>query len=179
MRYAAFLKAINVGGHTVTMESLRAILSKAGFKNVETVIASGNVLFEASSSSAAKMEKEMAAALASKLGYAVPTFVRTLRELEDACLKLPFKPTVVAKAKTINVGFLDKPLGAEALAKLAEHNTALDSFHAKGREFFWLSMTGMSESPFFKVRFDKAFGSDITMRNLNTVRKIIAKLSSG
>jgi len=46
MRYAAFLRAINVGGHTVKMEPLRRVFESAGFDDVETIIASGNVVFE-------------------------------------------------------------------------------------------------------------------------------------
>jgi len=44
-RYIAFLRAINVGGHTVKMDTLRALFESLGFLNVETFIASGNVLF--------------------------------------------------------------------------------------------------------------------------------------
>ena len=42
----AFLRAINVGGHNVKMESLRALFEQLGFDAVETFIASGNVVFE-------------------------------------------------------------------------------------------------------------------------------------
>ena len=49
-RYIAFLKAINVGGHNVKMDQLRKIFESMQFKNVETFIASGNVIFETESS---------------------------------------------------------------------------------------------------------------------------------
>ena len=45
-RYIAFLRAINVGGHVVKMDALRRLFESLGFSNVETFIASGNVLFE-------------------------------------------------------------------------------------------------------------------------------------
>ena len=46
-RYIAFLRAINVGGHNVKMDELKAIFETIGFGNVETFIASGNVIFDA------------------------------------------------------------------------------------------------------------------------------------
>jgi len=46
-RYVALLRAINVGGHVVKMDVLRKHFTKLGFTNVETFIASGNVLFDA------------------------------------------------------------------------------------------------------------------------------------
>ena len=46
-RYVAFLRAINVGGHTVRMDALRRLFETWGGVNVETFISSGNVVFEA------------------------------------------------------------------------------------------------------------------------------------
>ena len=46
-RFVALLRAINVGGHVVKMEALRKHFTRLGFANVETFIASGNVLFDA------------------------------------------------------------------------------------------------------------------------------------
>jgi uncharacterized protein (DUF1697 family) len=45
-RYIAFLRAINVGGHTVKMELLCRLFESFGYSNVETFISSGNVVLE-------------------------------------------------------------------------------------------------------------------------------------
>lgn len=45
-RYIALLRAINVGGHTVKMDRLRTLFAQVGLANVETFIASGNVIFD-------------------------------------------------------------------------------------------------------------------------------------
>lgn len=55
-RYIAFLRAINVGGHTVKMDRLREIFEALGFSNVETFIASGNVVFETTARDPAALE---------------------------------------------------------------------------------------------------------------------------
>ncbi|MGH8103125.1 MAG: DUF1697 domain-containing protein, partial [bacterium] len=48
-KYVAFLRGINVGGHKpVRMEDLRKALGSLGFKNVRTILASGNVIFHTS-----------------------------------------------------------------------------------------------------------------------------------
>ena len=49
MRYIVFLRAINVGGHVVTMAELKKIFVSMGFKSAETFIASGNVIIESKS----------------------------------------------------------------------------------------------------------------------------------
>jgi uncharacterized protein (DUF1697 family) len=55
----AFLRAINVGGHTVTMNALKAHFRDAGFSNVESFIASGNIVFQSKSANAAAVERKI------------------------------------------------------------------------------------------------------------------------
>ena len=80
-RYVAFLRAINVGGHTVKMDRLRALFEELKFANVETFIASGNVLFDSASKSTDAMETRIERHLEKALGYEVATFVRPLASL--------------------------------------------------------------------------------------------------
>ena len=74
-RYIAFLRAINVGGHTVTMDRLRALFTSLGFTRVETFIASGNVIFDTPSRSPTKLESNIEQHLQLALGYEVRTFL--------------------------------------------------------------------------------------------------------
>ena len=79
-RYIAFLRAINVGGHTVKMDRLRQIFDSLGFSNVETFLASGNVVFETTAQDTAALETRITAGLRAALGYEVATFLRTPAE---------------------------------------------------------------------------------------------------
>ena len=81
-RYVALLRAINVGGHVVKMEKLRALFDELAFKDVETVIASGNVLFSSGAPNAAALEEKIERHLKAALGYEVTTFIRTPREMK-------------------------------------------------------------------------------------------------
>ncbi len=104
-RHIAFLRAINVGGHTVTMDRLRRLFGKMGFRGVETFIASGNVVFDAPGSTATA-EKTIEAALGKALGYDVATFVRTPAELAAVTAYEAFDAADVARSRTQCVGFL-------------------------------------------------------------------------
>src|SRR5688500_4990017 len=106
MRYAAFLRAINVGGHIVKMDALRLLCEQCGVSKVETVIASGNVLFE-SRAAAPALEKKIEAHLQKSLGYEVATFVRTVEELE-AIVRRAQK--ALEDWKSVYVGFLKAPM---------------------------------------------------------------------
>ena len=76
-RYIAFLRAINVGGHhTVKMDFLRCLFESLGFSNVETFIASGNVVFGATSNSAQALARKIEERLREALDMS-GTFIRS------------------------------------------------------------------------------------------------------
>lgn len=68
-RYAAFLRGVNVGGVTLKMADVAAVFTAAGFTDVKTILASGNVLLN-SSSSADAVRVNAEAALRASFGYA-------------------------------------------------------------------------------------------------------------
>ena len=79
MRFVAFLRAINVGGRNVKMEQLRRIFESIGLTNVETVIASGNVVFDAKAKSAKTIEKKLQAhGFGSRSTYTVTALFRSM-----------------------------------------------------------------------------------------------------
>ena len=90
MHAIAFLKGINLGGHTVKKEQLIAVFESVGCQNVTTFIASGNVVFDKPSGAVAPLETRAEDAFAAALGYAAPTFIRTTAELKKVVARRPF-----------------------------------------------------------------------------------------
>src|SRR5262245_17252346 len=89
--YAAFLRAVNVGGTgKLPMTTLRALCEQAGFGNVTTYIASGNVVFT-TSLDPAKAQQKLEKLLAVKMGKPVRAHLRTQEELEAILRRNPFK----------------------------------------------------------------------------------------
>lgn len=137
-RYIAFLRAINVGGHTVKMDVLRQQFEALGFSQVETFIASGNVVFETTKKNAGALEKTIEQQLRAALGYEVATFIRTLAELAAIAQYQPFPPAMLKTAQTLNIAFLADTLDLLAQKKLLACKTDIDDFHVQGREVYWL-----------------------------------------
>jgi len=173
-RYVAFLRAINVGGHTVKMDQLRGLFESLGFSSVETFIASGNVLFESASGEAAALEKKIGASLREALGYEVATFIRTDAELTAIARYKPFPQSQIAAAAAFNIAFLKEPPAAASKNKVLALRTELDEFRFHEREFYWLSRLRQSESSFSNALLEKALGGPSTLRGVETVRKIAA-----
>jgi uncharacterized protein (DUF1697 family) len=176
-RHVAFLRAVNVGGHVVKMDHLRKLFESIGLSNVATFIASGNVLFDAPARKAGSLEKTIAARLHSALGYEVATFIRSETELSTVARYRPFPDgDAEATGASLYIGFLAAPLGPEARRKLAAFRTQVDEFRAHRREIYWLCRTRASESEFSLARFEKEFAVRATLRNANTVRRILATI---
>lgn len=174
-RYFAFLRGINVGGHKVTMDRLRALFEELGFARVETFIASGNVIFDAPAKTAAKLEPRIEAHLEAALGYAVPTFLRTHPDLVAIAAHPAFPPNDVAQAHAIHVSFLREPPAPKLTKDLLALRSPVDEFHVHGREMYWLCRVSILESKVSDKVLGKAFPVASTARNMNTIRRIVSK----
>jgi uncharacterized protein (DUF1697 family) len=174
-RLIAFLRAINVGGHNVTMAELRGVFEALGLKGVETFIASGNVIFESRSTNIAVLERKIETELLQSLGYEVKTFLRTVPEVAAIAGYQPFEEAKVKSAAALNVAFLTNDVEAGAGKALLALKTEVDEFHVRGREVFWLCKVKQSDSKFSNTRFEKIIQARATWRNVNTVVRLAAK----
>jgi len=174
-KYVALLRAINVGGHTVKMDYLRSLFAAIGLANVETFIASGNVIFDSKSKDTRALERKIEKHLQATLGYEVKTFVRAISELAAVANYKPFSESEM-NTHTLYVGFLaDKP-NDQSRQKLLSFICDVDDLHVHGREVFWLSRAKMmSDSKFSGALAEKFLGMPVTFRNSTTVKKIAAK----
>ena len=175
-RYIALLRAINVGGHNVKMTQLRALFEELEFANVETFIASGNVIFDSPATNVEQLEQQIERHLHSALGYPVATFIRSAAELAAVAAYQPFPPAeLAAEGSSLYVSFLRSAPADAAAQKLLALRTEADDFHVHEREFYWLRRSRISDATFPAGLFEKMLGLPATMRNVTTVRKLAAK----
>lgn len=175
-RHVAFLRAINVGGHTVKMTELRAHFEALGFAQVETFLASGNVVFETKRRAAATVfAREIEARLEADLGYAVATFIRSDGEVAEILRHPAFEASAVAKAGAFSVGILEQALPAPSVKKLMSLATPIDDFHVHGREIYWLCRKKQSESKITNAVLERALGVRFTFRGMSTMQRLSAK----
>lgn len=177
-RYVAFLRAINVGGHTVPMATLRRLFEEAGGSDVETVIASGNVVFASASRSAAALEKRLSTHLETRLGYAIAAFVRTPAEVAAVAARRPFPAACAAGDFGVYVGFLHREPDAASRRRVLALGTPEDALAVHGRELFWGRRGRFSDSKITGAAIERALGAPVTIRNTTTVRRIAERYSS-
>ena len=174
-KHIAFLRAINVGGRNVKMDRLREIFTSMGFANVETFIASGNVIFESKSKDVDKLAKKIENGLSEALGFEVATFIRSDSELAGIANYKPFPKSQMDSATALNVAFLSEPLDTKSKKLVMALNSDIDEFHIHEREIYWLCLKKQSDSKFSNAVLEKTLGVKSTIRGLNTVRKMADK----
>ena len=168
-RHVAFLGGLNVGkGHRVSMADLKAHFESLGHDDVSTYINSGNVVF---STSKKPNEAAIEAALEKAVGFAVPTFVRTVAAVQK--LSSPFGTA----DGTVLVGFLKKAPSASAKKAVAALATPTDTLEVHGTELWWHLPKGQMGSQLPRNWGAKADLGPMTTRNLNMLEKLAAKLA--
>jgi uncharacterized protein (DUF1697 family) len=173
-RYIAFLRAINVGGRTIKMETLRQHFEALGLAKVETFINSGNVIFEARAARGSSLEKKIEAQMRQMMGYDVPAFIRTEAELAGIAAYQPFPPPPAEGG--LYIAFVQAPPGPQVLTALSALDTEADKFHVHNCEVYWWRAGGYSDSPLSgSGRFEKLLGVPATVRNSTTLRKLANK----
>jgi len=175
-RYVALLRAINVGGHVVKMDHLRALFEELGHSEVTTFIASGNVLFSAPGKSGPALERAIEKHLRSSLGYEVATFVRTHAEVQQAASYEPFAAAIMAKPyHGLYVSFLRDAPSAAVRRAVEALRTPTDELHVHQRELYWLSRLPFGDSKLGGPQLEKILGMPATMRSVTSLRKLAAK----
>jgi len=170
--FIALLRAVNVGGRKVPMADLRELCEKEGFTQVQSYIQSGNLVLGGKGSAAA-VEARLEKAIAKAFGIDVPVMVRTAEQWQ-AYLTPPkeFAAAAEATPNWVVLGLskhLPKP---EAVSILQARATRGETVRLLGDALWVHYPQGIGESELTPARIDKAVGSPVTARNLNTVRKL-------
>lgn len=168
-RYVALLRGVSP--MNAKMAEVRRCYEAAGFTNVATVLASGNVVFDSRSASAQAVQKKAASAMEAGLPQSFPVIVRPQQHLVDLVARDPFaRFQLPAGAKRV-VTFLAGPPKAELKLPLEQDGARILAL--EGEELF----TAYVPSPkgaAFMVLIEKTYGKDVTTRTWDTVRKSAA-----
>lgn len=172
MKYAAFLRGINVGGKTsIKMENLREVFASLKYKNVKTYIQSGNVIFETDNNNDNELRAAIEAAIEKKF-FKTPVMIRSIDEIKDAFENNPFAGESFDD-KLFHLIFLSEKLSAEKTAMLLSNNCENERFAVRNSEVYCLLREGFSESLLGKKYIDNKLKIAATARNWRTIKKIL------
>ncbi len=173
--YVALLRGINVGGRSLPMKNLKAILADLGCDNVQTYIQSGNVVLESDADSA-----ELAPQISNRIneahGFEPRLMILTRAAFEEAAAHNPF-PAADDFPKTVHLGFLESEPPQPDLAGLDAVRKDSERFALRERVYYLHTPDGFGRSKLAE-RSERLLGVPMTMRNWRTVGKLLAMLDT-
>jgi uncharacterized protein (DUF1697 family) len=179
MKYVALLRGIGPSNPNMRNEKLRELFQKLGYQNVQTVISSGNVLFESPSRAVKALEATIEEAIQSQLGFTSTTIIRSdhqMRRLVGAGnLFGGFEDTPTTR---LNVTFLKEKQSTNIRFPFNAEKKGYTVVGMHGREVLSVvDLTGAT-TPDLMAWLEKQFGKAITTRTWKTVGKILTRLDS-
>ena len=167
------LRGINVGGHhPVKMERLRASFEALGFKQVQTYIQSGNVIFTGASKSQDDLRKKIETKLAKDFGFAIPVICRTAEQLGKAIRNNPLLKKPACDPARFHVTFLSQAPSKAAWKQLQTWDMEPDLFACAGTEVYLHCPNGYHATKLSNSALEKALSAGATTRNWRTVNTL-------
>ncbi len=177
--YIGLLRAVNVGAHNkVGMTDLRALLDLLGMRQSQTLLQSGNFVFQSASRSAAELERAIEGALARRLGVTTDVLIRTGKEWNALIAGNPFpKEAEEDPSHLLVVPLKESPQRAHITA-LQESIKGREIARVRDRCAYIVYPDGIGRSRLTNVLIEKMLGTRGTGRNWNTVLKLDALADS-
>jgi uncharacterized protein (DUF1697 family) len=173
--HVALLRGVNVGkSKRVPMAAWRSQLEALGYRDVATLLNSGNAVFRAAARPPQEHATAIAAAIARGLGVTVPTLVFTADTIAAIVAANPFAAEVEDPARLL-VAFAQERASLRALAPLAAHAGPDDAFAIGADAAYLHCRGGILDSPLASALLGKA-GAALTTRNWATTLKLHALL---
>ena len=171
LTHVAFLRGINVGGHRVTNPELTAVFDEIGFASAVPYQAAGNVMLACDGDPDVE---SIEAALAARLGFDVPTIVRSAREVREIAAVEPFEAALVrGSLGKVQVLLLAGSCTPEQVEPFSSDH---DRLVAAGSEIYLLPAEGMSKTQLDTTGLESAVGT-FTVRTQGTIARLTRKLT--
>ena len=170
-RLIALLRAVNVGGRKLPMSELRALCGELGWKDVETYIQSGNLVFTAPGKAEA-LEATLEKAIRDRFRLDVPVIVRTAKQWAGLAAANPFPEVARDEPNRLQLLVSKEAPKDDAAEKLMERARAGEIVKAAGGALWFHYPEGVGTSKLTPAVVDKAAGSPSTSRNWRTVLKL-------
>lgn len=167
--YISILRGINVSGQKkIIMTDLKSLYEELGFKNVQTYIQSGNVIFEYQETTVIKLQEIIFDKIKNHYGFEVPNLILNPKEIEEALNNNPYQN--IEKPYFTFLSELPKQENIDALSSISFDN---EFFELIGKVIYSHYPNGAGRAKMTLNFFEKKLKVNATARNLNTTKKLL------
>lgn len=172
-RHLALLRAINLGGHkAVAMAELRDLLTRLGFGNVQSLLQTGNLVFDSDARTGAPLEGVLEREGKRRLGLETDWFVRGASEWKRLIARNPFPAEAARDPAHLLVVCLKAAPNAKQVKALQSAITGREVVRAVGHQAYIVYPDGIGRSRVTSALIERMLGTRGTGRNWNTVLKL-------
>lgn len=170
--YVALLRGVNVGGkNMISMSSLKGSFERMGLREVSTYINSGNILFKAKEGDARKLERRIEAMLSREYKLGCKVVVRSYAEMASLVENLPADWSGDSRWK-YNVMFLRHSIDSENILEGLKPRSDIERVVYRPGALLWSArLSDLTRVTMIKLSGQEIY-QDMTVRNLNTTRKL-------
>ncbi|MEJ8755541.1 DUF1697 domain-containing protein [Pontibacter sp. H259] len=177
-RYVAFLRGINVGGnHKVPMAMLKQEMIALRFENVDTLLNSGNVIFDAASGTEESLEETIASKLRERFGFAVPVLVRKADTILALIQSKPFESIEVTKDIRLYVSLLKTNTTPDIALPWTSADGSYTILEVKDKCICSVLDLAVAQTPKAMDALEVLYGKNLTTRNWNTIVRVVDKIA--
>lgn len=176
MRYAAFLRAVNVAGNQLSMTALKAMLESIGLKNPKSILQSGNVIFEVRKQNVDGLEPLLQRKTEERLNVRTEYFVRDAKALAKVIADNPFVKEAKTDSARLVVFFLKRRPPIKIVDDLQAQIKGPETVKPGDRHVYIYYPDGQGRSKLTNAVIEKLLGSRGTARNWNTILKMYGQL---
>jgi uncharacterized protein (DUF1697 family) len=172
--YISILRGINLGGHnTIKMEALKSLLSKCGFKNVQTYIQSGNVVYQFESIAAKQLDILIQDKIREQFMLEVPVITMTVDELKTVANCNPFSKDKEKDVSFFHITYLSDEPQADHLNKTMDLKYPPDEFVIIGKAVYLYCPNGYGKTKLSNKFLESKLKVAGTTRNWKTTNELI------
>ena len=177
-KYIAFLRGINVGGkNKLSMKELKQLMQRRGYKNVETYINSGNIIFSSQNTDNELLKSNLEDLIFEILNFSIIVMLMSAEEFIEAVRNAPDWWDADKDSKH-NAIFVVPPITVDEVCNaVGEAKKEYEKVSSFGKVIFWSS----PQKTFSRTRWSKVVGksvyTSITIRNSNTINKLLDMLT--
>jgi uncharacterized protein (DUF1697 family) len=173
------LRGVNVGGHNIIkMDALRSLCASLKLQNPQTLLQSGNVVFQSTEANLQKLSRRIEDAVEKTHSFRPTVILRTASELRQVIAANPFAGRPGLDPGKLHVSFLAAKPTAESAKKALDLPCAPDELHIGARELYMYFPNGMGRPTLSIPKVERILGTQGTARNWNTVNKLMEMAES-
>ena len=177
MLFVALLRGINVGRHVrIGMSELREMLAELGCVRPQTLLQSGNLVFEDATRSRADLEPLLETQIERRFRHRIDCFVRTAPEWGSVVANNPYAPEAQRDPAHVVAMLLKEAPSPQSVEALRSSLAGPELVTTCARTAYVFYPVDIGRSRVTNAYLETALGTRGTARNWNTVVKVAARL---